>query len=186
MRMDRTLPYTVTAGGAAYDIRPGYGAVLDILTALSDPELTGYERANVALRIFYKDAIPEDVEDAIKQMLGFINRFRPESQAKLPKLMDWEQDFDLIADAITVKNGVDIRVDEDMHWWTFLAYYMNIGDCFFAQIVAIRNKLRRGKKLDDAEREFYRSNRGCVDFKISTTPEEDEVLEAWLGGRCGG
>lgn len=181
MRADRTLPRSLTVGGVIYSIRPGYGAALDIIAALSDIELTNYEKANVALRIFYNDIIPDDVEDAIKQMLGFLNRFQPESSAKgKPRLMDWEQDFDLIADAITVKNGVDVRVDEDMHWWTFLAYYMNIGDCYFAQIVSIRDKLRRGKKLDDAEREFYRNNRERVDLKIKTTPEEDEILDAWL------
>lgn len=182
MSVNRTLPRSLTVGGTVYDIRPGYGAVLDIITALSDTELTNYERANVSLRIFYKDIIPDDVEDAIAQMLGFIQRFKPETSAKRrQRLMDWEQDFDLIADAITVKSCFDIRADEDMHWWTFLAYYQNIGDCFFAQVVSIRNKLQRGKKLDDMEREFYRNNRDTIDLKIKTTPEEDEVLAAWLG-----
>lgn len=189
MRQSRTLPRSLTVGGVDYDIRPGYGAALDIITALSDAELTNYERANVSLRIFYKDIIPNDVEDAIKQMLGFIQRFKPETSAvRRPKLMDWDQDFDLIADAITVKTGFDIRADEDMHWWTFLAYYQNVGDCFFAQVVSIRNKRARGKKLDDMEREFYVNNRETIDFKVKTTEAEDALLAQWLkvGGKSGG
>ena len=175
------LPTTVDVDGVRHKIRADYRAVLDILTALSDPELTKGEQLNILLNIFYIEP-PDNIEEAIKQCFGFINRFQPDGDIPQPKLMDWEQDFGLIADAITIKTGHDIRADEYMHWWTFVGYYMNIGDCFFAQTISVRKKLAKGQKLDDSEREFYRSNRSLIELNSKTTPEEDELLAAWIGG----
>ena len=51
----------------------------------------------------------------------------------------------------------------------------------FAQIVAIRNKKARGKKLDKVEQEFYQRNRELVELKTRYTDAENELLSAWLG-----
>lgn len=179
--MNYGLPTALDVGGVRHEIRSDYRAVLDILAALSDCELTDADKLNVLLRIFYIE-VPEDVEDAVKQCFGFINRFQPESDRKQPKLMDWEQDFSIIADAITLKAGHDVRADDYMHWWTFVGYYMNIGDCFFAQVISVRKKRAKGQKLDDAEKEFYRNNKSVIDIEVKTTAEEDELLSEWLGG----
>jgi len=60
-----------------------------------------------------------------------------------------------------------------------LSYYMEIGDCLFAQVVAIRDKKARGKPLDKQEREFYRRNRKMVDLKTTYTEAEQNLLAAW-------
>lgn len=179
--MNYDLPTALDVGGVRHEIRSDYRAVLDILAALSDCELSDAEKLNILLTIFYIER-PDDVEDAVKQCFAFINRFQPETPNAQPKLMDWDQDFAYIADAITLKAGHDIRADEYIHWWTFVGYYMNIGDCFFAQVVSIRKKKAKGQKLDDTEHEFYSSNRAVIDLQIKTTPEEDEILAAWIGG----
>ena len=175
------LPTALDVGGVRHEIRSDYRAVLDIFAALSDCELSEADKLNILIQIFYIET-PDDVEDAVKQFFGFVNRFQPENNKPQPKLMDWEQDFGLIADAITLKAGRDIRADGYMHWWTFVGYYMNIGDCYFAQVVSIRKKLSRGKKLDADDREFYANNRQVIDFEAKTTPEEDAILAAWTGG----
>lgn len=175
------LPTALDVGGVRHEIRSDYRAVLDILAALSDYELSEAEKLNVLLNIFYIEP-PEDIEEAVKQCYAFINRFQPENDNTQPKLMDWDQDFGLIADAITIKAGRDIRADGYMHWWTFVGYYMNIGDCFFAQVVSVRKKRAKGQKLDESDREFYRNNRAVIDFTERTTPEEDELIAAWIGG----
>ncbi len=67
-----------------------------------------------------------------------------------------------------------------LHWWTFIAAYMEIGnDCSIAQIVSIRDKLARGKKLEKHEREWYRRNRELVDIPMRTTESEDAILKEW-------
>ena len=67
-----------------------------------------------------------------------------------------------------------------LHWWSFLSAYMGIGDCLFAQVVAIRDKKARGKKLDKADREFYRRNQDIIDIKKPLTEAEREILKEWM------
>ena len=61
-----------------------------------------------------------------------------------------------------------------------MSAYQEIGDCLFAQIVGIRRKLARGKKLDKSEQEFYRNNRQLVDFKRKYTEMENDILSMWV------
>ena len=94
-----------------------------------------------------------------------------------PKLMDWEQDFSIIIPAINRVAGMEVRELPALHWWTFLGYYQEIGgDCTFAQVVSIRDKLQRGKPLDKAEREYYRRNREMVDLQTKRTTQEEAFL----------
>lgn len=179
------LPTSLVVGGIRHEIRSDYRAVLDILAALSDHELSDADKLNILLNIFYIE-VPENIEDAVKQCFLFINRFQPENDSPQPKLMDWDKDFNFIADAITVKTGHDIRAAEYIHWWTFVGYYMNIGDCFFAQVVSVRKKRAKGQKLDDLDREFYRNNRALIDIDEQITPEEDALIAAWAGGENNG
>lgn len=68
-----------------------------------------------------------------------------------------------------------------VHWWTFLSAYTEIGDCLFAQIVGIRSKKAKGKRLDKSEQEFYRKNKSIVDIKVRYTDAEDDLVNMWTG-----
>jgi len=74
-----------------------------------------------------------------------------------------------------------VRELEYLHWWTFISAYYEIGDCFFAQIVRIRNLKAKGKPLDKTDQQLYRENRELVDLKTNFTAAEDAVINAWLG-----
>ena len=176
------LPTSVEVGGGSYETRSDYRAILDICAALSDPELDGQERATVAMTIFYPemDTIPpEHYEEAVEKCLRFISGGGENAPRKAPKLLDWEQDFQYIVAPINRVTGQEIRAVEYMHWWTFLAAYYEIGECTFAQIVHIRDKLARGQPLDKTDREWYRRNRELVDFKRKYTGAEDELAKSW-------
>lgn len=179
-----TLPEAVDIDGKSYAINSDYRAVLDIITALSDNELTMPEKLNVTLLIFYEGCIPTNTETAIAECFKFINRGMQTAEKSEPtqKIVDWEKDFAYIADAIMLKSGLDIRGVEHLHWWTFLGYYMNLGDCYFAQIVAIRKKLKKGKKLDETDREFYKNNKEIINLTVEETEEEKALLAEWIGG----
>ena len=111
--MEYSLPKTAYVAGREYSIRSDYRAILDICVALVDPELTGEERAEVMLRIFYPDFedIPADAyQEAIEQCIWFINCGSDErNQRPAPKLMDWEQDFKYIVAPINRVIGTENR-----------------------------------------------------------------------------
>ena len=177
------LPKSLEVCGVEYEIRSDYRAVLDICAALSDNELDDYNKALEALEIFYVDFSEMPVEhfqEAIKKCFWFINCGSEETPTrKAPKLMDWEQDFQYLVSPINRVMGQEIRSAEYIHWWTFISAYYEIGDCLFAQIVSIRDKKARGKKLDKHEQEWYRNNRHLVDFKQTFKESEKQILKEW-------
>ena len=92
--IDYDLPTSVTVDGQAYAVRTDYRAILDIITALNDPDLTDEDRAAVALGIFYEDALPENLQEALNRCFWFISGGEEKPNEKpAPKLVDWEKDF---------------------------------------------------------------------------------------------
>ena len=68
-----------------------------------------------------------------------------------------------------------MRSEEYMHWWTFLGAYMEVGESTFSTIVSIRDKKRRGKKLEKWEEDYYKEHKNMVDLK--TKPQERSEAE---------
>lgn len=181
--MNYSLPTSLEVNGTEYAIQSDFRAVLDILTALSQSDMTGQEKTLACLGVFYPDLdeMPvSDYQEALQACFRFIDK-APESkkQKKEPQIMSWEQDFDMIIAPVNRIAGCEIRSLPYLHWWTFLSYYQEIGDCLFAQVVHIRDKKARGKTLDKQEREFYRNNREIIDLKTTYTESEKDVLAAW-------
>jgi hypothetical protein len=180
-----TLPYFVEIDGKKLNIRNkcDFRVVLDVIEALNDNELDDQQRIVCALYIFYGEEELKktaNIEEAVRQMFAVINGGEEESdQPDKPQLMDWNHDFPQLAPPISRVLGYDIRLpDKYTHWWTLLSGYMEIGgDCLFSQIVGIRQKRNKGKKLDDWEREFYRENRKKVDLPMKLSREEQEFLD---------
>lgn len=175
------LPATLEVGGEERPIRTDYRVALDVFLAISDPELDEYNRAMETLEMLYIDDIePEHWQEALEKAMWYLRGGEEERGQNSPQLVSWEQDFNYIASPISKIIGEDIRGMETLHWWTFLSAYMAIGDCLFAQIVRIRDMLKRGKKLDKSDREFYRHNRDLIDIKKPVTDAEKEILKEWM------
>lgn len=177
------LPTQADIGGATYAIRSDFRAVLDVLTVMADADLTDEERGVVALEVFYEDfgdMLPSDYGEALEYMVWFVGGGDAAARRPRRKLADWQQDFPIIVGPVNRVLGFESRSAEYLHWWTFLGAYMEVGDCLFAQVVAIRKKLSRHRKLERHEREFYNENRELVDLKVRETDAEREILDAWL------
>ncbi|MEA4894568.1 MAG: Gp15 family bacteriophage protein [Oscillospiraceae bacterium] len=179
------LPTALEIDGIEHPIQSDYRAALDICAALSDNEFTSGEKALALLEILYEDAESiSNYEEAIRKALWFISCGDDSTpQRKRPKLVDWEQDFSYIVAPINKAAGCEIRALPYMHWWTFISFYYEIGECTFSNIVNIRNKKAKGKKLEKWEQEFYRENRGMIDFKSSgMTDDEKSLIKDFIGG----
>ena len=190
------LPTSLNVGGRNYTIRTDYRVILDILTAMNDPDIfepgmteeeKQLERALTMLQIFYIDfdTMPSsDWQEASEKACEFIDCGIKDDGKQKPRLIDWEQDAPVIVPAVNKVCGKDVRSVKYMHWWTFFGYYMEIGECTLSTIVSIRDKKRRGKKLEKWEQEFYRNNKKLVDLKtkkIERSEEEKEALRKLFG-----
>ena len=182
------LPKSVEIRGKSIPIRYDFRAILDILCVVNDPELTEEEKTLTSLSIFYHDLSEiDDFEEAVKQLLFFIACGEEDTgNANEPQLVNWEKDAPRIIPAVNRVLGYESRSIEyneesntgGVHWYTFIGAYMEIGDCLFAQVVRIRDKVKRGKKLDKEEREWYKKNRNIVDVTAKFTDREEEFLKS--------
>lgn len=172
------LPTKLNINGREWDIRTDYRAILDIIAALSDPDLDDDEKWLACLTILYIDfdKMPQsDYIEACEQAKTFIDMgLDADSKVKKPRTMDWEQDAQLLIPAVNRVLGQEVRAVEYMHWWTFLSAYMEIGECTFSHIVNIRMKRAKNKKLEKWEEEFLRENPDLVKLKKRLSEEELE------------
>lgn len=184
------LPTSLSVSGRDYEIRTDYRVILDILSAMNDPEIfepgmtekeKDMERTLTMLQILYinfDSMPPRDWQEAAGKAKDFIDcGIRDDGKPK-PRLMDWDQDAPLIVPAVNKAAKMDVRSVKYMHWWTFLGFYMEIGECLLATVVNIRDKKRRGKKLEKWEKEFYQNNKSLVDLRIKHTERSKEEKEA--------
>ena len=186
------FPTSVNVGGIDYEIRTDYRAVLDLFTALADPDLTdeneqitAYMQTRVILEIMFTDCdnIPaEHIQEALDKISEFIDMGISDDRKK-PKTMDWEQDAPILIPAINKVLNCEIRAVQYMHWWTFLGAYMEIGESLFSNVIHIRQKKAKGKKLEKWEQEFYKENKSLIEFKNKSqrSDEEKEALRDYFG-----
>lgn len=186
------FPTSLNVGGVDYEIRTDYRVVLDLLTALSSPDLadddnkmTAYMQSRVIMEIMFPDcdSIPmEHWQEAIDKVSEFIDMGISEDANK-PKSMDWEQDAPILIPAINRVLNCEIRAQKYMHWWTFLGAYMEIGESLFSNVVHIRQKKAKGKKLEKWELDFYKENKSLIDFKQKNerSTEEKNILREYFG-----
>lgn len=172
-----SLPTTLTVDGSEYPIRSDFRVILDIITMLNDATLTQFERAEDALTMLYEE-IPQNVEEALKQCFWFINAGQTEGK-RSPRLVDWEKDFPYIVSPVNHVLGCECRTEKYIHWWTFLSAYMEMKECVMTEIINIRSKMLRGKKLEKHEREWLRQNRDLVTLPTKYTAEDEEMLKKW-------
>ena len=187
-----SLPITVEIDGTEHEIRNkcDYRVVLDVISALNDEELEMENRVICALFQFYgNDELNtvekvlrslKNIQSATNAMLKIINLGEEvKEEEHKPPLMDWEHDFAQLAPPISRTLGYSVRDERHYtHWYDFIGAYMEIGECTFANIVSIRNKRQKGKKLETWEQEFYRENRKIIELPHKLTAEEEEFLNS--------
>lgn len=182
--MECNLPTSIEIDGEEYKIRQecDYRIVLDTICALNDTELDKRHRIECALYIFYEDLNGcTNIQTAANEMLRIINcgECVTEDGLEAPPIMDWEHDFKNIAPPINRVLGYSVRDKARYtHWYDFIGAYGEIGDCYFAQIISIRSKKRRGKPLDENERRFYNEHKKDIDLPSRLNEDEQE----WLDG----
>ena len=196
--MSYSIPTELQIGGQSYHIRKDgdFRMVLDCFSCLEDTELTKQERVMGSLMIFYDgmntiedlDALEDNLEEAVNKMFWFFNCAdgpRLEKQNN-HKLIDWEQDSQLICAAVNKVAGTEIRVEPYVHWWTFMGYYMSIGESLFSTVVGIRDKIVKSKKLEKYEKEFKNNNPQYFVWNSKTLEQqeaEDWVKSVWNAGK---
>ena len=165
------LPTTVMVDGRQFTItnKGDFRMVLDCFRALSDATMSEDLRVLASLLIFYDEfnAIEdvyaqskETVRSLIKEMYKFFNQGNEESLGCKTdtNYVDWEKDSNIISSAINKVAGKEIRAEGYLHWWTFMGYYLAVGESLLSTVVNIRYKIVKHEKLEKWEQKFRRDN----------------------------
>jgi len=185
------LPTSIEIDGTMYPIRnkADYRVIIDCYLALDDVEMTKEERIYSALIIFYEDIndisdigviFGDNLVEAVEKMFNFFNFNQPEYNTPTNNyhLIDWEGDSMLISSAVNHVAGKEVRGESYIHWWTFMGYYMAVGECTLATVVGIRYKTAMGKKLEKHEQKFKAENPQY--FQVDVRTREQREADAYI------
>lgn len=194
-----TLPTYFEVNEERFDIREkgDYRIVLSCFNILYDDSLpSDKEKLWACLILFYADI--EDVDDILllsdetikeltEKMFWFFDCGNDYDTKKTnqKRLIDWDKDEMLITSAINNVAGKEIRAEKYLHWWTFISYYMAIGECSLSTIVIIRDKVANHKKLEKYEKKYMEDNPQYfnIDYRSKEEKDDDEWLQAlWNNG----
>ncbi|MDL2206267.1 bacteriophage Gp15 family protein [Eubacteriales bacterium OttesenSCG-928-N13] len=172
------LPKTVNVGGQEYDVRWWFRTMIRIETVLHDVELEMSERRAIALALFYPE-IPEDVEEAERQMLDFYASDKPRNEkqqtdvkrhANDPPTYSFDYDDEYIYAAFRQQYGINLNTVEALHWFEFRAMLIALDNCVFNTIKGYR-ATDLSKIKDAATRKHYKE---LKDYWKIPVPQEME------------
>ena len=177
------LPRQVEIQGKIYDIDPDFRVILKIFRAFEDASMPPMLRWLVALQLFYKQEVAiAHRQAAMEYLRDFLCCGREETPGA--PLFSWQQDAASIIAGVNAAAGQEVRALPSVHWWTFLGWFHAMPPGTFSTVLSLRQKLRKGQKLEPHEQEFYRENKSLVDLKAAPdadTLAEKERLNALLG-----
>lgn len=175
------LPQELNINDAKRAIRTDFRTALLIFQAFNDVELSDREKAEVMLKCLYEDfdnIACSDYQEAVEKAAWFLDGGKEYEEAKdNKKVLDWEQDEQLIFPAINKAAGYEVRAVEYLHWWTFIGFFNEIGEGLFSSVVSIRQKKNKGKKLEKYEQEFYKENKQLIEIERKYSAEEQAEID---------
>jgi hypothetical protein len=175
------LPYTLEVDGVEREINTDFRDIINIFIALNDNELSPQDKTIVMLNNLYKCDIEElqNIQEAIDKASWFMDWGKEyKEKENAPKLMDWEQDYNMIIAAVNnkVKTVEDVRELPHLHWWTFLGYFSERGKCQLSQVMELREKIAKGEKLEKWEKQMLRDNQDIIILHDKNDDEFEQEL----------
>jgi len=164
------LPEAVAIGGREYELRSDHRTGIRVILAFEDNELTGPEKRALLLSNLYPE-IPDDQETAFALGVKFLNGGEAEVEdgdgEPALRLYSFSTDAGYIYAAFRQTHGIDLE-RETLHWWKFLALFMDLGsETSFCHLVSLRKRIKTGKATKE-ERQAAREMGAAFDV-----PEPD-------------
>ena len=122
----------------------------------------------------------ENRQEAAERMAEFIACGKTQGKPGAKREIDWQQDAELIVGGVNKVAGGEVRALPYLHWWTFIAYFMNIGSGPLATVVASAISWQKGKNSKNGNSRFYRENKEIVDLRPQLTKEEEAEKQRLL------
>lgn len=177
-----TLPTAVEIDGHEYRIDTDYRAAIRTILAYEDNDLTATEKTAILLENLYLD-VPDNIEQAFLLGIKFLNGGEPvesDPEAEAPqRLYSFSKDANLIFAAFQQTHGIDLANTEYLHWWHFLALFMDLGgETAFCNLISLRKRVKSGKASKEERRAAHEMGDMFDVPKIDTRTMEEREKEA--------
>jgi len=139
-------PNELEIDGRQYAVNSDFRSCLRIILAFEDNDLTSAEKQMIMLNNLYP-VIPNNVQAAFTKGGWFLNggKASQDEDETAPRLYSFSRDADLIFAAFRQTHSIDIKT-VDLHWWEFLALFMDLGaDTTFCNLINLRKRVKTGK-----------------------------------------
>lgn len=162
------LPTKIKVNDNIYNINYDFRTVINIILAFEDKELTNAEQVYIMIKNLYKEEVrPEDRMEAMKKALKFIDGGTEpelENDIKPKRIYSFKKDGNYIFSGINQTHHINLSENENMHWWVFLSFFMDMStDCTFGELIYYR-KRKNENKLTKEEKEQYKKIKKLVDL----------------------
>ena len=161
------LPTKLKVNNKIYDINYDYRTIILTLQALEDSELTKIEKLSIMVQNIYKAEIPdEDFEEACRKACLFIDLGKEDDgkSKSNQRIFSFQKDASYIFSGINSTHNTDIEQIDNLHWWKFMAYFMDMSpDCMFGEITYYRKRKAEGK-LTKEEKITYEKIKDLIDL----------------------
>lgn len=141
-------PESVTIDTTEYPINTDFRGCIKIIMAFEDNELTPQEKQLILLANLYS-VVPNNLQAALDRANWFLNGGKEQSNSneanEVHRVYSFSKDANFIYAAFRQTHGIDLTTAQ-LHWWTFLALFMDLGqDTTFCQLTALRKRIKTGK-----------------------------------------
>lgn len=185
------LPLTVPVDGRDFKIVTDFRTSILFELMMQDSGIDHEDKVMTALRLYYGDDIPKDIDSAVLEIVNFyscgnINTLAGEvtrKQEKSKRVYDFDIDAPYIYAAFLREYGIDLQDVEYLHWWKFQAMFFALAEdneiCKIMQYRAVDlSKIKsRDEKMRYAKLQArYRLPDG------RSTEEKQYAVGAFFGG----
>lgn len=172
MRLYDALPYTVKVDGRAYQINPSFDRVLEALDILAEPGPAYRKQAKLLYLFFTGRRKPKNQTAAVSAVFSLLLPHGEETPQT--RLIDFEQDADLLFCAFQQAYGIDLWMERGrMHWLRFQTLLSGLpSDTALSGVIKIRSE--KIPAVTKSNREYVGELiRLKQKYKIQLTPEEE-------------
>lgn len=199
--MIRKPPVSVDVGGLSYDIDADFRVMIEVENLIMGKEITQEQEAFAreimgfnpdisfeeacenaryyeALRLFFKDNIPDDLEAAVEKLVWFYGCGKQDGSGKKSEkpLYSYKHDFDYINAGFLQDYRIDLFDIEFLHWWKFVSLFSGLkDDCKIREIIGYRGADTKG--MDKERRKFIRQMQKLYALPENEMTREEEELQ---------
>ncbi|MBS6504207.1 MAG: bacteriophage Gp15 family protein [Clostridium sp.] len=185
------LPIAVEIDNKNYEINSDFRTSILFELLMQDSSIGAEDKIITALELYYP-VIPENINEAIEQMLWFyrcgkdITKSKGNGKGKsVTQIYSFEYDDDYIYAAFIDQYNIDLQDIEYLHWWKFKAMFKALKeDNEIVKIMGYRS-MDISKIKDKEQKAYYNKMRKLYEIPISKDEREklDEITEALLIGK---